>query len=405
MSLSILNNIAALYAENNLNTTQSNLQTTLQQLSSGSRINSGADDPAGLAVSDGLGANEAALTQSSQNATDGIGLLQTADGALSQVTTLLDSAVTLATEAANGTLTSAQVSSANQEYQNILSQVGNIGSTTNFNSTNVFSANPTDIVVTDGTSSGLNTYADTVGALSTSSVGTTAPAGTSSSVTNPTPTASTTSAGSTATFTFGASTDTLAGALSVTLDGTAYSTTLSSGTSIASAVSDINAISGFTSAGLTAAQGTGADANEIIITGPEDTSTAGTNTLSLTGTALTQTTAAGDTPGGGANFTAANVATLTASSAETVLTTVTSAIADVAFQRGTIGADINELTSASNVASAESVNLTSAQDSITATDYGQAASNLSKYQILSQTGISALAQANSVQQEVLKLLQ
>ena len=116
MSLGVLNNIAAIYAQNNLNQTQASLQTTLQQLSSGSRINSGADDAAGLAVSDGLNANIAALTQSSANATDGIGLLQTADGALSQVTSLLDRATTLATEAANGTLNANQVSSANQEY-------------------------------------------------------------------------------------------------------------------------------------------------------------------------------------------------------------------------------------------------------------------------------------------------
>ena len=53
MSLSILNNIAALYAQNNLNTTSAKLQSTLQQLSSGSRINSGADDPSGLSVADG----------------------------------------------------------------------------------------------------------------------------------------------------------------------------------------------------------------------------------------------------------------------------------------------------------------------------------------------------------------
>lgn len=407
MSLGILNNIAALYAENNLNSTQASLQTTLQQLSSGSRINSGADDPAGLAVSDGLGANEAALTQSAQNATDGVGLLQTADGALSQVTSLLDQAVTLATESANGTLTAGQVSSANQEYQNILSQIGNIGATTNFNSTNVFSANPTNIVVTDGTSSGLNTYADTVGALSTSSVGTSAPTGTTTSITNPTPTASTTSAGSVATFSLGASNDTLSGTLSVAIgSGSAITATLSSGTTIAQAVTQLNNQSSFSSAGLVASQGTGANANKLIITGPEDSSTSGTNTLSLTGTSLSQTTPAnGNTPGAGANFTSASVSTLTAATASTILTTVTAAVADVAYQRGTIGADINQLTSASNVASAEEVNLTSAQDSVTATDYGQAASNLSKYQILSQTGISALAQANSVQQEVLKLLQ
>src|SRR6201747_2672865 len=98
MSLGVLNNIAAIYAQNNLDQTQASLQKTLQQLSSGSRINSGADDAAGLAVADGLTANVAALTQSARNASDGIGFLQTADGALSQVTSLLDRAVTLATE-------------------------------------------------------------------------------------------------------------------------------------------------------------------------------------------------------------------------------------------------------------------------------------------------------------------
>jgi flagellin len=284
MSLGVLNNIAAIYAQNNLNQTQANLQNTLTQLSSGSRINSGADDAAGLAVADGLKANEAALTQSAQNASDGVGLLQTADGALAQVTNLLNRAVTLATEAANGTLNGSQVSAANQEYQNILSEIGNIGSTTNFNGNSVFSSTATKIVVSDGTTSGTTTFSDTVGSLSSSSVGTTS-------------------------------------------------------------------------------------------------------------------------GGAGVDFTAASVATLTASSAQDVLTAVTGAIADFAYQRGTIGANINQLQAASNVASAESENLTSAESNIRSTNYGQATSDMAKYQVLSQTGISALAQANSVSQEVLKLLQ
>ena len=150
MSLGVLNNISAIYAQNYLDQTQASLQTVLQQLSSGSRINTGADDAAGLAVVDGLQANEAALTQSSQNATNGIGLLQTADGALAQVTNLLNRAVTLSTEAANGTLNSSQVSSANQEYTNILAEIGNIGSTTNFNGNSVFSSNAETLFVSDG---------------------------------------------------------------------------------------------------------------------------------------------------------------------------------------------------------------------------------------------------------------
>ena len=166
MSLGLLNNIASIYAQNNLNQTQGNLQKTLNQLSSGSRINSGADDAAGLAVANGLHANVSALNQSQQNVSSGIGLLQTADGALSQVTNLLNRAVTLATEASNGTLNSNQISAANQEYQNILSEISNVGSTTNFNSNTVFTNTAKTVFVSDGTSSGSTTFHETVGALS-----------------------------------------------------------------------------------------------------------------------------------------------------------------------------------------------------------------------------------------------
>ena len=133
MSLGILTNVAATYAQNNLNQTQGSLQNVLQQLSSGSRINSGADDAAGLSIADGLKANEAALTQSAQNAQNGVGLLQTADGALSQVTNLLVRATTLATEALNGGLTTAQTTAADTEYQSIITEIGNIGTATTFN--------------------------------------------------------------------------------------------------------------------------------------------------------------------------------------------------------------------------------------------------------------------------------
>ena len=410
MSLGILNNIAALYAQNNLNSTQSSLQNTLTQLSSGSKINSGADDAAGLAVADGLHANEAALTQSSANANNGIGLLQTADGALSQVTNLLDRAVTLATEAANGTLTSGQVSSANQEYQNLLTQIGNIGSTTNFNSSNVFSSSATNIFVSDGSSTGVTTYADTVGALTTSSVGTTvgtttaAVAASTASTSAPTIVASTSSVASTATFAVGAS-NTLSGTLHYAVgSGTAATVSLgSTPLSLTAAAAALNADSTFSTTNSLTASVSGGN---LVITG--STGASGAATLSFSGNALSTTTpavAASTTVGAGEIVPSSGVSTLRAATASPVLTSVTTAIADVAFQRGTLGADINELNSASNVASSEQVNLTSAEESLRATNYGQAASDLSKYQILSQTGISALAQAISSQQEVLKLLQ
>lgn len=503
MSLGVLNNIAAIYAQNNLNQTQNSLQNVLQQLSSGSRINSGADDAAGLALADGLHANEAALNQSSQNASSGVGLLQTADGALSQVTNLLNRAVTLATEAANGTLNSSQIGSANQEYQNILTEIGDIGSTTNFNGNSVFSSTAKTVFVSDGTASGATTYSETIGALTANSVGTTAAtstalanpstAGTTTALTNPTPTTPTAGVGASATFSLGASSDTVSGTLSVAVGGgTAVTETLAAGTTIANAVTQMNADAAFSGAGLVASQGTGANANQLIITGP----TGATNTLSLTGTSLSGTTVGGPVTGSGSfalaaasdsvsgtlsvavnggtavtatlatgtslaaavtqlnadtSFTGAGLtasvgtganankliitggatdtldmsgstlsdtgsagpgvsfagtaSSLTAANATTVLTSITSAIQDIDYQRGNIGASINELNAASNVASAESVNLTSAEDSVRSTNYGQATSDMAKYQVLSQTGISALAQANSVQQEILKLLQ
>ncbi len=81
------------------------------------------------------------------------------------------------------------------------------------------------------------------------------------------------------------------------------------------------------------------------------------------------------------------------------------AISNVAAQDGYIGAQINTLNAASSVISTQQQNIVAAQNAVQATDYATASSNMSKYQILSQTGISALAQANSAQQEVLKLLQ
>ena len=140
MSMGVLNNIAATYAANNLSNTQASLQNVLTQLSSGSRINSGADDAAGLSLANGLQANQSALTQSASNVSLGVGLLQTADGALSQVNNLLNRAVTLATEAGNGTLNTSQSGAANQEYQSILAEINSIGATTTYNGQAVFGA-------------------------------------------------------------------------------------------------------------------------------------------------------------------------------------------------------------------------------------------------------------------------
>src|SRR5208337_3340563 len=166
MALTILNNIAAIAAENQLNITSGSLNSTLEQLSSGSRINSGADDPAGLAIANGLSANIAALTQSASNATGGVGELQVADGALSQVTTLLDRAVTLATESATGTVSNSQRTALDNEYQSIKTEIDSIGSTTNYNGGQVFTANTLNVFLGDGSATGSSQIGVTTGVLS-----------------------------------------------------------------------------------------------------------------------------------------------------------------------------------------------------------------------------------------------
>ena len=96
---------------------------------------------------------------------------------------------------------------------------------------------------------------------------------------------------------------------------------------------------------------------------------------------------------------------LTQSAAQTALIDLNLAITDVSAQDGYIGAQINTLNSVSQVLTTQQENVTSAQNAVQATDYASATAAMSKYEILSQTGISALAQANTVQQEVTKLLQ
>jgi flagellin len=171
MSLSILNNVSSLAAQNQLSLTQASLQKTLFQLSSGSRLNTGADDAAGLAIADGLHANISALTQSARNASDGVGSLQVADGALAQVTALLNRAVTLATQASTGTVSDTQRSTIDAEFTAIKDEIDRIGSSTNYNGGQVFTATATSVYLSDGTTGGATSISVTTGSLASSSIG------------------------------------------------------------------------------------------------------------------------------------------------------------------------------------------------------------------------------------------
>jgi flagellin len=377
-------------AENALSSTQANLQKTLTQLSTGLKINSGSDDAAGLSIATGMQANMAALTQSQQNASNGIGMLQTADGALSQVTTLLNRAVTLATEASNSgitTGTNSQASALDGEFQSILSEVNQIGQTTDFNGQNVFTSNaPTDFT---STQAGLaTTTALSSGAKYTISDSATGgnfvfTAGASSKVSdlitavNNAVTAGTLSANVSASVNG-------TGQLEIKTTTANDSLTVSSNDSVTGAMSAVstgntNTVYLSDGAGGAAQTGSGNAANNTITTA--------INALSATSLKL-------------------NTDDLTSvTNAQKALGNITDAINQISAQRGVIGASVNRLTAASSNMSNAVTNLQSATDSIENADIGKTVANMTQYNVLQSTGMSALQQSNQAQQAVLKLVQ
>jgi flagellin len=594
MSISILNNPASLAAQNQLGVTNTDLQKTLYQLSSGSRINTGADDAAGLAVANGLMANITALTQSARNANDGVGKLQVADGALAQVTSLLNRAITLATEAANGTLSDTQRAPLQSEFASIAKEIDRIGATTNFNGQQVFQNVNANTMV--GSATGVNANTSLGGTPLTSiagtgvasgsnlSAGTAASQATSANVADTTSVASDTititvtgagtgSGGGTQTYQYVGSTGktiadlktdiaahsglvavsggggsapltfTANGAtISVTDSGSALGTmatavggtaaTFTIGTAnpytytnygfgkMSDLVSAVNADGRYTalvdtgnsnkltigygtvtepSDGLTRpaiAEGGGGAAwsfglasafaqggasksftiqpygaatattfidegnltvgalmsdlqamglsatlngnGSLVIADPNNKSNAPviSTTGSVTATSVFGTFAAGsaqasvasatdiyltDDSANAANTIAVTIGSLSSSnmngasiasdnlstqaSSQAALADISTAISDVAGLRGTLGASVNRLQSATNVINNNIQNLTSAQDQIMAADIPSTVANMAKYSILEQTGVAALSQANQMQQLVLKLIQ
>jgi len=284
-SFSVLNNIPSLNGQNQLYINNLNLATTLNRLASGKRINTGADDAAGLQIADSLRGNVMALNQAARNASDGIGFLQIADGALEQITTLLHRAVTLATEAESEILDSKAKNALNQEYQAIMSEIDRIKTNTNFNGTQIFG----------GTLDGINT----------AHVG--PPTGNS-------------------------------GSLEIF-------------------VGDMTMTKSYISVEIGTFTGS-------LLMGSYGISNSGASSLAMLKSGLNK----------------------------------------IAILRGNIGAGMNRLQAAINVIKVTAMNTQAAESGIRDADMAAEISNLTKYQILAQTGMAALSQANSNMQNVLNLL-
>src|SRR5688572_25882455 len=123
MSVGINTNVASLNAQRHLQASESTLAKALQRLSSGLRINSGADDAAGLAISERFTTQIRGMNQAARNANDGISMLQTADGALGSVVSNLQRIRELAVQAANATNSSADRAALQQEISQLASEV------------------------------------------------------------------------------------------------------------------------------------------------------------------------------------------------------------------------------------------------------------------------------------------
>ncbi len=135
MGLRINTNIQSINAQRNLAGTTTRLQRSLERLSSGLRITRAADDAAGLAISENFRAEIRSLGQAQRNALDGVSMLQIAEGALNETSTLLIRMRELAIQSANGTLGSSERASLNDEFQQLVAEIDRVAAVTNFNGT------------------------------------------------------------------------------------------------------------------------------------------------------------------------------------------------------------------------------------------------------------------------------
>jgi flagellin len=174
MGFSVYNNIEAMNSHRLVSETKGNLSRSMERLSSGLRINRSADDAAGLAVSESMRSNIRGMQVASRNAQDGASLVQVADGALGNVTSMLQRMRDLSVQASNGTYTNAQRANLDAEVQQILTEIGATGTNTDFNGIKILSGSVStaaSAVTLQVGAVGGQTVAFTIGTVSTTQLG------------------------------------------------------------------------------------------------------------------------------------------------------------------------------------------------------------------------------------------
>lgn len=412
MSLRINTNVDALTAYNNLNKTQQSGSTSNERLSSGLRINKAADDAAGLAISQGLTKQINGLGQAIRNAQDGINMVQTADGALTETHSILQRMNTLAVQAANASYDDASRGDIQKEITALNSELDRIASSTSFNGVSLLDGSFTNKTFqVGGNSSTTSAGADQINVDITSGTGKGANVAFGTGLTNQ----AEYETGGVYSYSY---TDANGNTISQSwtdagVPGTAGAP--AAGETDAKTIADyLNSQSGFSETFKasvdSATGGLVVTARHALATG--ETEAAGQGITITDGVATTNggTTTNGATAsaaaGGGfsANELLGNIDLSTADGANLALDSIKNAIQTVSEARAGLGALQNRFQHTINNLTVTQQNLQASNSSIQDTDMAQEMSNFTRTQVLQNAGISMLAQANQSSQSILKLL-
>ena len=153
MGMRITTNVASLNAQRSMITNSREMQKSMAQLSTGSRITKAGDDAAGLAISEGLKAQIRSGRQAARNANDGISLIQTAEGSMNEISNILIRLRELSVQAASDTIGEEERKFSDLEFQNMVSEINRISSSTKFNGRQLLNGEGSDVEIQIGTSS------------------------------------------------------------------------------------------------------------------------------------------------------------------------------------------------------------------------------------------------------------
>ena len=408
MALTVNTNVASLTSQRNLSGSQDMLKTSLERLSTGLRINSAKDDAAGLAISERFSAQIKGLNQGVRNANDGISLSQTAEGALGEVTNNLQRIRELAVQASNATNTATDRAALQNEVSALVAEIDRVATQTAFNGTKLLNGGFTGAVFQIGANAGDSITIDSVANSTASNLGTqnTRTLG-GSAISGITGFAAINSAGITLTVSGGS-------AVSIGPIASASSYQERAG-QIVEAVNNQTGTTGIfayiTSGGVITLQSEVASANYVL--GGTAVASASDLTIGFKTTGATVDTAGVALTAGAAILdstasTSAKISNLsveTYGASQTAIALVDSALNTINTTRATLGAVQSRFESAVASQQTTSENLAASRSRIQDADFASETANLAKAQILQQSGIAMLAQANAIPQNVLALLQ